>query len=181
MALDNSKNKIDPAFISHLREEKLMQQDRRSAYIRAKFTFVIGLFGFVAALNSGKQDELSWLSRLVYLIPFVAVLFDLYILGGEFAVKRIRGFLSAYDENMESEKLWDKHLKDWPKGFMRKNRFWVTNGIYIVSIFFVVANLKNGNTSIFEWIWFGVWLITIVGLALYLVSIEKMIDKARGL
>jgi len=176
------KHNIDSEFIKHIREEKLKQQDRRASYVRAKFTFVIGLFGVESILNSqiNREDSIP-LNLIIYLIPFVTVLFDLYILGGEFAVKRIRGFLSKYDEDGCSEVIWDEYLKQWPKSFMRRNRFWTSNTIFIISILFATLRLSSHAASGLEWVIFSFWILIIFGLVIYLHSIEKMIEKSRVL
>ena len=118
---------------------------------------------------------------VIYLIPFIAALFDIYILGGEFAVKRIRGFLSRYDDTKTSEKVWDEYLNEWPKAFMKNNRLWTTNTINIIAILFILFNRKIAGASIIEWIWFGIWIVIIIAIGMYLRSIEVLIKKSRGL
>lgn len=164
-------------FISHLREEKLRQQDRRASYIRLKFTFVIGLFSIAAALPSLTPDGGTfYIYGLFYLTPFVAVLFDFYILGGEFAVKRIRAFLHEQDARNDSEKLWDSFLSKKPKEFMGLNRLWVTSSIFFVSIYQVAVRLKMHSVTPIEWSFFGVWVVLIIGLGIYLILIERNIQ-----
>ncbi|MDY6904046.1 MAG: hypothetical protein SWH61_05105 [Thermodesulfobacteriota bacterium] len=170
----------EQAFIEHLREEKLRQQDKRAAYIRSKFAFVVGMFGFVVAVtgNNNGDDVSIWLSRFIYLVPFVAFLFDLYILGGEWAIKRIRSFLSTLDSQELCEKKWDAFLDKWPKAFMRNNRLWVTNGIFAIAIIFTVMNLLKCDVSHYEWVWFSLWIICIAVMDIYLFGIENKIRKA---
>lgn len=183
MVLDESKIKVDPRFISHLREEKLAQQDRRAAHVRSKFTFVVGLFSLATLIDPQATGSLAPanLNLLIFLVPLVSVLFDLYILGGEFAVKRLRGFLSEYDLDGTSEQLWDKHLKAWPKSFMRRNRLWVSCSIYLISILFAFLTMLERGGSTLGWVLFSVWILVIILLELYLISIERLIKRSRGL
>jgi len=165
---------ICPEFIGHLREERLRQQDRRASYVRLKFTFVIGLFGVAATLTKFEPNNGIF---LLYLAPLVALLLDFYILGGEFAVKRIGKFLSEQDRNINGEKIWDQFFLDYPKGFMQLNRFWVTSFISLASIFPIGIHLSKENSTIFEWGIFSSWLIFIISSGFYLVLIEKNIRE----
>ncbi len=170
---------IDDRFIIHLREEKLRQQDRRAAYVNSKFTFVIGLFGFVATLkNFGASVELRWINGILYLIPITAVLFDRYILGGEFAVKRIRTFLIEQDKLCRAERRWNQFLDDFPKGFMDKNRFLVTFCVFIATGIMSALNLLDMKTEKLDWIIFFNWTLLVLLLNIHLFVIEKMIKKA---
>ena len=175
----SQNSSVCPEFIAHLREEKLAQQDRRAAYVRLKFTFVIGIFSVAFALTKLKSDnDMFYVYGLLYLSPLVAVLFDFYILGGEFAVKRIRTFLSEQDIKGNSEQVWDKFLADCPKGFMKLNRLWTTNFIFVTSVIPVAIHLVKDKASAAEWGLFSIWITLIVGLSIYLVSIERSIRKA---
>ncbi len=163
-------------FIAHLREEKLKQQDRRASYVRLKFTFVIGLFSVAATLlNLESDDGIFFIFGLLYIAPLVAVLFDFYILGGEFAVKRIRMFLNEQDTTEDGEKVWDRYLSTCPKEFMNLNRLWVTNFIFLASAIPIANHLYNSTANPAEWGMYAVWLVLLVGLGGYLVSIERNI------
>ncbi|MCD4817296.1 MAG: hypothetical protein K8S23_01230 [Candidatus Cloacimonetes bacterium] len=176
------KNIINGDFIKHLREEKLKQQDKRAIYLRAKSFFVLALFSSISALlkfsaNSANNDN-YWIPLfLIYIIPFIAVMFDFYILGGEFAVKRLRHFLRINDTNENSEKIWENHLKKWPKSFMKYNRFWVTFTINVVSILLLIMYLTLIDYSIVVIILSILWFCAIVALSFFLFNIEKRISK----
>ncbi len=170
---------LDKEFIQHLREEKLAQQDRRASYVRLKFSFIIGLFsGVIISLKFDSPISNTFSLGFLYLAPLVAVLFDYYILGGDFAVKRIRAFLSEYDTEQSCEKRWDEFLRQKPKSFMRMNRFWVTNFIYFISISANLYALIKKRASIVEWCLFIGWLFIIMFLWFYLIKIEKIIKDA---
>ena len=91
---------VDPDFITHLREEKLNAQQARSAYTQRKLAFGAALLG-VGAL-SFQQLNLN-LNPVLYLVPFVAAAFDLYILGEDFSVKRIGSFLRERGSQVERD------------------------------------------------------------------------------
>lgn len=165
-------------FIAHLREEKLKQQDRRASYVRLKFAFVIGLFSAAATLTKLEpEDGMFYVYGLLYIAPLVAVLFDFYILGGDFAVKRIRMFLNEQDSAGNGEKVWDRFLSKCPKEFMSLNRLWVTNFIFLASAVPIAIHLNNSDAIPTEWGVYTIWIVILVGLGGYLVSIERNIKK----
>jgi 8-oxo-dGTP pyrophosphatase MutT (NUDIX family) len=77
-------------FLEHLRSEKLKAQEARTNYTLRKLVYVTALLG-IGALEIKQFD----LSALLYLAPFVALAFDLYVLGEDYSVKRIGTFLGA--------------------------------------------------------------------------------------
>lgn len=165
-------------FVSHLREEKLKQQEFRASYVRLKFTFVIGLFSIAATLTTiDSRDGMFYVLGLLYLAPLVAVLFDFYILGGEFAVKRIRTFLNEQDQEEHSEKVWDRYLARCPKAFMQMNRRWVTGFIFAAAFFPLAAYIVNYSAEPHEWGLFTFWIILTSVLQVYLARIEKDIQR----
>lgn len=91
-------------FIKHLREEKLGAQQIRYSYTQKKLAYVTALFGL--GLGSISIAEFD-LRPILYLIPFVATAFDLYILAEDYSVKRIGTFLGAHTTE-ELERKWEK-------------------------------------------------------------------------
>src|SRR5258708_35861928 len=122
---------IDKEFLSRLGNELIRQEDRRADHVKSKFTFVIALSGLVGALQSVKLRDPLAVNLIIFSIPLVAALFDLYILGGDFAVKRIRSFLIAQDVRNAADRRWADHVEKWPKDFMRHNRRITTRFISI--------------------------------------------------
>ncbi len=97
-------------FHERLRQEILESQKERGELARQKLTFVMTALG-VGALST---DSFSG-SNLLYLAPFIAFVFDLYIAGQDFNVKRIGGFLgSGLSGTSNPEQLWED--------FVRRNR-----------------------------------------------------------
>lgn len=169
------KNNGDAAFLAHLRNEMLKQQDRRAEHVKSKFTFVIALGGLTATLQSVNFEEITQINFLIYTIPLIASLFDFYILGGEFAVKRIRSFLIISDKDHTAEKQWAYFIKTWPKDFMRWNRSITTGFINIACIFIAISNLFAFCASALHWIIFTIWLILISWIYNHLLKIELRI------
>lgn len=93
--------------IEKLREEITITQKSRRDFIIRKITFLLTLIGI------GNINIISKLNMnlLLYFIPIVAIGFDLYIAGEDFAIKRIGAFLSkmSTDTEMEYEKFVSGH------------------------------------------------------------------------
>ena len=91
-------------FLQSLHNEKIKTQSERATYVNSKLAFVTGLFG-LGSLNIGTM-ELHW---LLYLIPLVAIGYDLYIRAADLSIKKIGAFLRSHPESGtgESEKAWE--------------------------------------------------------------------------
>jgi hypothetical protein len=84
--------------LSRLHKEKLATQARRGALISRKLTWVSGLvaIGWIRLAH----DLNLWL--ILYVVPFVGILVDLYIIGEDYAVKRMGAFVQWH-----LPKTWD--------------------------------------------------------------------------
>ncbi len=99
-------------FLKQLRIEILETQKRRESFIKAKLTFVVGLLG-IGAISIGSSIKTT---SLLYLVPLVAFIFDLYILGEDFGVKRAGTFIRTSPAAPLEERIWEKGLgskRDW--------------------------------------------------------------------
>lgn len=170
-----TKPNASSEFCAHLRTEMLKQQDRRAEHVKSKFTFVVALGGLTATLQSVKFQDPIAINFLIYAIPLVAALFDFYILGGEFAVKRIRSFLINEDKNHSAEKQWATFIGTWPKDFMRKNRLLTTGFINLSCAGVAAGNLFVFSANTFQWFIFSSWVISISWLYIHLIGIERTI------
>lgn len=91
-------------FIKHLHEEKLKAQETRVMYTEKKLAYVTALLG-VGTISISQFD----LSAILYLVPFVAATFDLYILGEDYSVKRIGAYLSKHSADV-IEHTWEEWI-----------------------------------------------------------------------
>ena len=92
-------------FVRHLREEKLGAQEARSSYTQRKLAYGAALLG-IGAL--GIQQLNLDLNPVLYLVPFVAAAFDLYILAEDYSVKRIGDYLRAHSTPAEQD--WERYV-----------------------------------------------------------------------
>jgi len=91
-------------FLKHLRDEKLATEEVRANYTFRKLAYATALLG-AGSLSFERLD----LSFLLYLVPFVAIAFDLYILAEDYSVKRIGAFLGASSPDAV-ERHWEKWI-----------------------------------------------------------------------
>jgi hypothetical protein len=99
-------------FIHQLRDEIQAGQVRRSSYIKAKLAFVVSLLGLGAISLKG----MSQTSHLLYLVLIVTFVFDLYILGEDFGIKRAGAFIQTSPATPLEERAWEISLalkRDW--------------------------------------------------------------------
>ena len=108
MSSDVGAPQINPQqsdFLDRLHAEKLATQARRGSLISRKLTWVTGL----AAAGWLRFGDSLNLWPLLLLVPFVAVLFDLYILGENYGVKRMGVFVrDRCKDSKDSE--WERFL-----------------------------------------------------------------------
>ena len=95
-------------FEDRLYKELQTVQQFRFKLSLAKISFVSGLLGVGAMKLTGKvENDLSQL--VLYLVPLVAVLFDILGMGATVAIYRIGAFLRLTSNPSENE--WQSFLK----------------------------------------------------------------------
>ena len=176
---------VEPEFISHLRAEKLKAQDTRGTYTEKKLAYATALLGFGAlGTNLGQLSALGSinLGLLLYLVPVVALAFDLYILGEDYSVKRIGAFLAR--------KTTDPLEKEW-EAWAAKNRDpfaplampILTSALLLASVF--ILWVGNSTATVGFWIWLGVMVVLTWGLYGYYVlrkrRIPNIVEPTAGL
>lgn len=98
-------NHTDQRFLDALWSEKLKAQERRHSLIQRKLAWVTGLLA-VGAIEFPFQIG----SLLVlYLVPAIALVFDLYILGEHFGIRRMGVYIAkTYTTTPDGE--WEEWL-----------------------------------------------------------------------
>lgn len=168
---EDSMNEKNSEFLKHLHDEKLKTQDARTSYVNRKLIFATALLGAGSA-----STETFNLSILLYLVPFVTIAFDLYILGEDYSVKRIGGFLGSTS--------YDTHEKEWEK-WVSKNRdpFALFSMPLLTTLVIIgaaaVLSLKNITICMeFFLLWLSIALLLSWGMsAYYLFYLRKRILK----
>lgn len=99
--------KASAEFLKHLQDEKLKTQAARSSYVTQKLAYATGLLA-LGSLKPGSAD----LSLLLYLVPLLSTVFDLYILAEDYSVKRIGNFLGEASPD-PLEKTWEDYVHEY--------------------------------------------------------------------
>lgn len=104
-------------FIKTLREEILKAQDRRNSYVKQKLGFAVALLGVGSASIYGNIVGVDAdTSVLLYLVPLTAFVFDLYIFGEDFGIKRVGIFIKNSQSARLEEVVWETFVegnRDW--------------------------------------------------------------------
>ncbi len=167
-------------FMKCLYEEKNIHKNHRFKLIQRKLLFIGALLGFGSLHPSDATLNLNF-KMLLYLVPFIAIAYDIYILAEDFKVKRVGAFISREEANICPDE------KDW-EGFVRENRepLAAVGTILLTvlaSLFAVVLNLK-GLLSYFESISqilliiiFTIFLVIYIYYYIKFMESNKRLDK----
>lgn len=155
-------SEIDYKMLNQLRDEMLKVQDRRHAFSLRKLSFTVALFG----VGSVSMTNVNFAS-LLFLVPFVSILFDIYILIEDHRIKRVGEFLRlAESGSSKEEQKWEHWVRSHP------NRLAPFAGPLITEIILVGAALvlwSRTTNVLILWIWLLV--VTTINTALVLYSI----------
>lgn len=146
-------------FLAGLRAEIAAGQARRNTFIKLKLGFVVSLLG-VGSLSIDKPVKTA---PLLYLVPLVAFIFDLYTMGEDFGVKRAATFLRSSSAAPPEEVRWEKEVAD------RRDWFSYAAGPLSSALALVAAvlGLRMADTEIPLFLpWLGVSSLFVVFLAL---------------
>ena len=100
-------------FLSSLWREKLQAQRRRDALIRRKLGWTVGLFA-LGAINLNQYQVTTYM--LLYLIPPMALVFDLYVFGETYGIQRMGAFVRDKHPTMP-DGLWELWLLERRESF----------------------------------------------------------------
>jgi hypothetical protein len=159
-------------FIGDLRKEIVAGMERRFKYVIYKLSFIIGLFSIGYLTISTIQ-----FFPLLYLIPFVAFVYDLYILAEDFGVKRSGRFIKGSFAAPPEERRYEKMVRINREPF----RKYASIASSLIVIFFSVIILwYSQKNNIFYYIWLITVLIFVLLTFIYdkrLVRKNKSIDE----
>lgn len=101
-------------FLEELWREKLAAQERRGTLTVRKLAWVTGLLALGAASLPGQLES----SLVLYLVPLVAIVFDLYVIGEDYGIKRIGVYVGkTYSTTPDGS--WELWLPPWRDPFAR--------------------------------------------------------------
>lgn len=153
-------------FLGKLREEMMKSRDSRTKLQLAKVTSLGTLMG-IGALYAEKTD----LAILYYIIPIIAVAFDLFCLGFSFGIRRIGNFIYSTKTGLyDIEWFWEETVRNNKDTYSRLANIVVTILFSVVSVVILVLTHKEGDWFAvnFNLIWLTIVVLCILFVNLYL-------------
>ncbi|MEW5949970.1 MAG: hypothetical protein AB1711_11250 [Thermodesulfobacteriota bacterium] len=161
-------------FIRDLRAEIADGQERRTAYTKLKLTFVVGMLG----IGSAAIDNLIETTPLLYLVPLIAFVFDLYILGEDFGIKRAGIFIKTSPAAPSEEKLWETKVEKKRDLFA----FFATPLSSLLILIAATMGIKTSKTNLLPIIpWFLFNCVFVLLISLNGVIRKRRLEKFESL
>ena len=158
-------------FLNNLRAEILQTQKSRNEFVHQKLTFVTSLLG-IGSISIGGPFETT---LLLYIAPIVAFVFDLYVLGEDFSIKRAGGFLCGNKIiTSDSEIKWEEWVND-----NRDNLARVAGPVFSLLVLFVYGIIivsKQGVSNIY-FVWLSVSFFSILCFHIYSFILNKKVHN----
>lgn len=159
-------------FLKRIHDEKMESQKRRADFNIRKFIFIGALF----TLGAAKLPKEFDLTLILYIVPFISLCFDLYILGEDYGIKRIGGFVKQnYEDTIDST--WEEWVGE------RRDPFatFAVPLLSIIVLFSCCAILwKTESNNFFFWIWFCLLFCSIISLfSLFSVFKKEIINQGQ--
>jgi hypothetical protein len=162
--------KFKKAFLERMHEEKMASQKRRGDFTIRKFIFIGALFSIGVAKLPQQQINLT---RVLYIVPFISLCFDLYILGEDYGIKRMGGFVKKeYKGTMDSA---------WEEWVAKRRDPFAIFAVPLLSIIILVscAAILCETESAYPrfWIWFFLLFAGTIFLNIYSLFLRKKLLK----
>jgi hypothetical protein len=149
-----SNRRTSGDFIKDLRAEIINSQDRRGKLLLLKLTFVSSFFGLGSfkdfSIEAGNIVLES--SFAFYLIPFIALIFDLYLMGEDYGIKRAGNFIRKNKYTPTAEKEWEIHLSTGKRDNFSTSAYIVSASLIYALCLVIIGLSLNWSGWIF-WVW----------------------------
>jgi hypothetical protein len=136
-------------FLASLHEEKLRSQERRGTLVLRKLTWVTGLFAIgslkVTSLGTATLDFIL----ILYVVPVVSIVFDLYITGENYGVKRMGAFVRQHMPE-EYEGIWEAWLRDKRDVFSRYAL--PLSSLVVLTVSCLILMIADGDAEQTPWV-----------------------------
>lgn len=148
----NGMARTDHSFLADLRQEIFNAQERRGKLLTLKLTFISSFFGIGAFGEFSSMNIPVGADYIFYVIPFIALIFDLYLMGEDYGIKRAGNFLKTYPTTSKAEKKWEIFVEEG-----KRDRFstWAYRSSSMLIVGFCIYVLRHSWPEPF----FIVWLV----------------------
>jgi hypothetical protein len=164
---DGCADERSAEFLDRLRSEVLHHKEKRAAFTLQKLAFITALFG-VAALQlspSGGRPSITF-DWILYLVPFIAISYDVYIYAEDYKVKRAGSFIrthkSAQSCASDCEQAWERYVEEGRREPLATVATLILTWLTTVAAFLVLQSISGK-------IGYGLWLLVGLGLVIPLV------------
>jgi hypothetical protein len=134
-------------FLKDLRSEIETSQQRRANFVKMKLGAIIGIFG----LGSIKINNIPT-TFILFLVPLIVLVFDLFIIGEDFGVKRAGRFILDNPAAPDQEQRWERTVRD-----NRDPASGLAN-LIASTIFLIISALFLWHVDIERTLFFWIWL-----------------------
>jgi hypothetical protein len=152
-------------FIKRMHEEKLESQKRRAEFNIKKFLFVGALFSIGAAKLPQEID----LTLVLYIVPAISICFDLFILGEDYGIKRIGGFIRSNCADT-IDATWENWVGSQRDPF-------ATFAVSLLTLLVLVASVAIMWSTQKGFIWFWIWLSLNASATVFLFKYSQHLRK----
>ena len=148
----------DQEFLRALHEEKIRTQNERTQLITMKLAFIAVLFG-LGSVNMGIRFDIADIFWLLYIIPLVAISYDLYIMSADSRIKRIGVFLGRNPVSLagKAEREWERFCASYRDGMAPSANMFFSAIVTLGAAAFI--HTQGGWTEKIMKLWFAVWLV----------------------
>jgi hypothetical protein len=159
-------------FMKYLYEEKNIHKGHRFSLVQRKLFFIGTLLGF-GSLSILRDDSYINFSILVYLVPFMAIAYDIFIFAEDYKVKRVGAFLRNKCKNTcQDEKKWESFVYNNREPLAVFGTVFLTILAFFAAVVILIINSKIDYWSI------ALFLILII---LYSLCYYKLIESNKKL
>lgn len=177
MTEDNQRT--NQSFLADLRKEVFQTQERRGKILALKLTFISSFFG-IGALEKVKGLSLEINTYYVfYIIPFIALIFDLYLMGEDYAVKRAGNFLKYNRSTPPVEKEWEEYIEDGKRDVFSTWAYRISTVLIVLFCVLMLIPEKVYMETTF-WIWVSFCILYIILQFLYKAIVARRLSKSNG-
>lgn len=166
--------KNNEAFISKLRDEMLQIKERRFKIQIAKVTAIGSLIG-VGSILIDKFE----VTQFFYIVPFIAIAFDLFVIGESFTLKRIANFISTVkEEHDDAEFKWEQFVKSNPNKYSSPANSIITV-LTALGSFFILFFKSNLGVAWFNNILNSTWFFVTLICLLLMFLVDRKLAKVK--
>lgn len=150
-------------FMKYLYEEKNIHKNHRFQLIQRKLFFIGALLGISSLHPLNSCYDINFMA-LSYLVPIMAIAYDIFILAEDFKVKRVGAFLSKEKIKIcQDERQWEAFVKNNREPLAAYGTVLLTGLASAVAVMLILKDILSD----FKWISMALLAVIFVLLIIY--------------